>query len=1586
MVHDKQSLLRALQEPLEKARGLVRELWHFSTNDWVDSIACCDVDQDSEPEIVVGSEDGIVYLLSAVGQKVWEYKVGDKVTAVLAADLDDDGQIEIVAGSEDGRVYILSDSGELHDTIDVGARIKGVNAFQDGEQTFITVGTEGNQLLVLDADGNRQWTFDAPNWVFCVAASILYGLPGLVAGGRDSQVYALDNQGQALWTYQADGWIFSICVADLDGDGTSEVVVGSRDNSVHVLKENGELLYKIKLEDWVMNVAVADVDGDGHPEIVAGSADGRLTIIDRHGYIKWRIDAGARMHSLACCDVNFDNRIEILVGLDSKLVRVFRLDPPETLYFQLLAYSEQLNELTTKDLSPDDWNILTTLLPSVKPTVHRLAQVLSPEELNLHLTLESQDQPLEKMWEAATGDRVRSVYPVTTPDGDVRIVVGCDDNHIYLLNEHGQALWQYNVGSVVREVFAADLNADGQIEIMAGSESGQLAILSLEEKELYTYQMPHAIGSVVAADTRGDGHLQQLVALLSQEVFCLTFPEGDRCWSYAADKWISGLDARDIDGCGRAEIVVASNDNHVHFLSGDGTLRWKYKTGNWTRAATIGTLAGEQVIVAGSDDHFVHVLDSLGQILWKYRTKNRVRAVQICDVDLDGKPEVVAGSADFCIYVLDEAGNPKWTFDTGGWVRSIACCDLNNDGRPELVVGSELKRVTAYRLQDTAAATKAVEEAWQDMVSASPSATDTREQALNSSSPLIKAYALHLVVSDQTTPAEQALQVVEQEINDADAKIRQACADSLLALLDKGVAPETLARLAKVLASDKAEAVRIGLADELARLAARNPTLAFTYLAELGKDPDPWVRRCVVRNLAQLPDRFASQIFNILLALVGDSSEWLRLEVAMALADFLVRDPKPALSRIELIAEGGAEPLLTHIGNCLRQPVLQTIARTYAHLISDQADLDTVEALRQLNALLEAEPWLEDAESVRQWTGVLQELGEARTVEELVDLLNRAPTLPSPKLRFVKRVHQILDQAGQVADALAQYQRREALFDRGHYLLAATARLESVRRFSQGLWAAEAPKASLERRIVELALSHAWAIIADALTQLRGAANLEVRLGGQQIIMDEAVVLPLIVKNTGRAPAENVRVQLVESKDFNIVGSSTGMSGFIAPLGTAMFEFTVEPSAEQHHVVFQIEYDDFSQKNVQLQYADQILFSKAPDIHETIVNPYIVGRPIREAHMFFGQRDTLDWVKSTLQTSSQSNVFVLHGERRFGKTSILYQLKRELTAPLVPVFIDMQSMAGVDTAGLLYRMSNSIAQSLPDGPASDLLSAKSRFDADPFFTFDMFLEAVEAHLPAGTRLILMIDEFEVLEEKVKSGRVDPDIFGYFRSLMQHSTMLYFIFTGTHTLELLSRDYWSIFFNVALQRKISFLDETSAGQLIAEPVAGWLTYDPLAIYKIKTLTANHPYFIQLICHTLVWHCQRQQKGYITITDVNAVIKEVLETGSSHIQYVWLRSNPNEKLILSALAASQRNPDTMVTLSDIQGIFKANNLPFDLVQVQQAIRNLIQRDMVQVTTDRGDAFRIIIDLFRLWLRENKAPGRVVALEGIRPTGTN
>jgi hypothetical protein len=210
--------------------------------------------------------------------------------------------------------------------------------------------------------------------------------------------------------------------------------------------------------------------------------------------------------------------------------------------------------------------------------------------------------------------------------------------------------------------------------------------------------------------------------------------------------------------------------------------------------------------------------------------------------------------------------------------------------------------------------------------------------------------------------------------------------------------------------------------------------------------------------------------------------------------------------------------------------------------------------------------------------------------------------------------------------------------------------------------------------------------------------------------------------------------------------------------------------------------------------------------------------------------------------------------------------------------------------------------------------------------------------------------------------------------MQHAPGISFIFAGTHRLEEMGTDYWSVLFNIALYRHVGFLDDTAATHLIRDPVSPHIIYDDLAVDKILRVTAGHPYFLQLVCYTLINRANSHRTGYITISDVNAALEEMLRLGEVHFAYLWQRSSYTEKSLLAAVA-HLIDVDTSFRPEELIGHLNEYSIYLDPAEVTLGLNSLVEREILrEVTEGATTLFELRIGLVGLWVSQNKSLSRL------------
>ena len=99
------------------------------------------------------------------------------------------------------------------------------------------------------------------------------GLPGC----RDGFRCVDPKTGRVLWNMV--GSASSNCVAcDIDSDGREEFLYA--DGELLRAVRNGKVVWEVNLPANITQLAIADVDGDGTSEILAGAEDGKMYCID----------------------------------------------------------------------------------------------------------------------------------------------------------------------------------------------------------------------------------------------------------------------------------------------------------------------------------------------------------------------------------------------------------------------------------------------------------------------------------------------------------------------------------------------------------------------------------------------------------------------------------------------------------------------------------------------------------------------------------------------------------------------------------------------------------------------------------------------------------------------------------------------------------------------------------------------------------------------------------------------------------------------------------------------------------------------------------------------------------------------------------------------------------------------------------------------------------------------------------------------------------------------------------------------------------------------------------------------------------
>ena len=383
----------------------------------------------------------------------------------------------------------------------------------------------------------------------------------------------------------------------------------------------------------------------------------------------------------------------------------------------------------------------------------------------------------------------------------------------------------------------------------------------------------------------------------------------------------------------------------------------------------------------------------------------------------------------------------------------------------------------------------------------------------------------------------------------------------------------------------------------------------------------------------------------------------------------------------------------------------------------------------------------------------------------------------------------------------------------------------------------------------------------------------------------------------------------------------------------------------------------------------------APEKTRRISNPYNPGPALeRQNRLFVGRYHLALQIGEALSRSDHRPTFLLHGERRMGKSSILKHLPDLLGARFIPVFYDLQSPDSISSiAALLGMIAEEIvlamkARGLPAKKLEyeRLKVACKENEATVYYVFNRWLRGIEKALEREDRvLLLMFDEFEKLNWAREKEYLQLELLlNWFRSIIQHHPRLSLLFSGVQTFGDMGVNWASYFVNVQTL-KVSFLQPSEAYQLITQPLP-----DPLVeqvfgegvIEEILRVTGCHPFLVQALSSALIDALNARRRDQVELKDVVKAIDTLFKHwGSTYFRDLWERTSADQRkclLVLGQLGNGDLNSIELQSCLDGQA-------------VERALETLVDRDLVRV--DEHGMYQLAAPIFNAWVERSSASSK-------------
>lgn len=388
-------------------------------------------------------------------------------------------------------------------------------------------------------------------------------------------------------------------------------------------------------------------------------------------------------------------------------------------------------------------------------------------------------------------------------------------------------------------------------------------------------------------------------------------------------------------------------------------------------------------------------------------------------------------------------------------------------------------------------------------------------------------------------------------------------------------------------------------------------------------------------------------------------------------------------------------------------------------------------------------------------------------------------------------------------------------------------------------------------------------------------------------------------------------------------------------------------------------------------------------------SPYIVGPAITRSEMIFGRDPIFEDLRRLFASPHHAPLVLLEGNKRVGKTSIMQRLLvADAPTNYVVAYLSLQEVEGKSSevgltdrevwCAIATRIGRALRQAgvslwIPDEPAPQNVSrfALDRallryFETDhPYAAFEAWLDAALTAI-APRRLLVMIDEFDKLQEGVERGVTSPQLVENLRASYLVRPSLGYLIAGGRRLARLRTEYFSALFGVGHRITVGPLPVEAARRLVTEPVAGQLVWLSDARDEVVTRCAGHPFLIQAVCDQVFLRAAREDERRISLAFVDAAIDEVLD-GLDHFQTLWNHVGTARRRLIVALCAVDPRPGEARDLGVLEEELGRRGVALPPEGIAADLAHLDDLEVIALETSGTEQrYRLRLPLLAAWVR--------------------
>lgn len=371
-------------------------------------------------------------------------------------------------------------------------------------------------------------------------------------------------------------------------------------------------------------------------------------------------------------------------------------------------------------------------------------------------------------------------------------------------------------------------------------------------------------------------------------------------------------------------------------------------------------------------------------------------------------------------------------------------------------------------------------------------------------------------------------------------------------------------------------------------------------------------------------------------------------------------------------------------------------------------------------------------------------------------------------------------------------------------------------------------------------------------------------------------------------------------------------------------------------------------------------------ISEPSKSPFIIGEPVSGSD-FFDREDILNLIKDFV-LSDKRYIFLIHGQRRIGKTSLLRKIfetaNREWDAN--PVFFNLQGHAEDPINELIVEIAKTINDSFSN---RNKLPEEISSRIDIFFK--TFIPKILRQLK-NKKLVLLFDEFDAIgaSEFIKDNEHKNMAYNAFIPFLeemieffqQQNISVKFIIACGRNYKDLEENRYGYLLRFAQQSELFIFDRPQTVNLIA--MAGVnIPFNADAINAIFAIAGGHPMFTQCLCDTAFRLAEKMNIREITPEIVGNIRDEVIKQNASAVLWIWHTLPDKAKIVLFIAAKLLEDHGTFNKNRIIQKA-EESTLLSATDDLDETLDLLIRNKFVK-HIDNEEEFTFYVEFIRKWI---------------------